>query len=1420
MNVPIDKKTVHSQLLEHFSMLEKDQRMILHFLSIHYATINRPTLASCLRGADMKGEKGKFLLAKELGLLMLPMIDQNLVVVDSFNDKKFSCNPLIAGDVTQSSIVDGCFKPMVQVVQRTDPAIRPSFYSFRPNRGGDKLYDVPLCLREIRIGLYAHDVESVEKYRQLGREQFPDDRTLKYAFSNLCFNPFDRTWFATLPLSIQASALEEWVPQLLEVFQNGSDLLPLLHAYQHFPESNHGPRFRKLLVWLLILSGDLVAAQKILQGEERVKDDLELYGWLFFLQGRNEAAIETYELALKQLRKESGRKKIYFSQISGLFYLLALFKSGNPLLRGKVSGYLEIISTQKSIADIPAYLYIESLIKAQKNLVAGALHQLNLVIPLSTPIKQMEINSTGLYEGSEGRFTHFFKMLVRFWVDLDSARKNRSGLDRLFLEAKEQGILWVSMELAMLLGHLDPENKFSYDVYCDQVKKSTGMVSVLPIFPREEKWQKALTALKQLTHGAHNEKKKVGSAERRLIWLISLEAYEVTTIQPKEQVLGKTGRWSKGRLVGLKRLKEEGSSLDYLTDQDRKICGSIVRESEYYYHKYTYRFDWQRAIPLMVGHPLVFWQDNPTVAVELVQAEPELMVKKKGSNVSIQFSEGFGESGVRVTQDSPTRCSVVEVTQAHWEIAAILGKKGLTVPLANKEQVLEVMHSVSSMVTIQSEIGGGSEDRESVVADTLPHVHLLPYGDGLKAKIQVRPFSKSGPYFMPGKGGKTIISEVDGKRLQAHRNLPEERNRALSILSSCPSLGADDGIVEEWAFEEPESCLELLLELQSCGDLMQLQWPEGEKFRVTSQVSMDKMRVGIQQDGDWFSLKGSVELDESLIVEMEKLLEFVNNSQSRFVPLEDGKFLALTERFRRRLLEINAFSEKSAEGRRFHSLAAPILEEISQGAKSSKSDKAWKSHLKQMQTAMELESEIPSTLQAQLRSYQVEGFQWLNRLAAWGVGACLADDMGLGKTLQALAVMVGRASLGPTLVVAPTSVCFNWLSEMKRFTPTLNGLFFSGNQREQMIGELKPFDVLVCSYGLLQQESDLLNGCRWNAIVLDEAQAIKNRATKRSQAAMSLTGSFKMIMTGTPIENHLGELWNLFRFINPGLLGSMEKFNNRFANPIERYGEREASSRLKKLIQPFVLRRKKSQVLEELPSRTEIVLQVEMSKEEMAFYETLRRQAIQTIDGLDGPVEQNQLQILAQIMMLRRACCNSRLVVPDSPIPSSKLELFWDVVAELIDNRHKVLVFSQFVGHLSLIRQWLDDKQVSYQYLDGSTPIKERKRRVDAFQSGEGDLFLISLKAGGLGINLTAADYVIHMDPWWNPAVEDQASDRAHRIGQKRPVTIYRLVSKGTIEEKIVELHKHKRDLADGLLEGSDKSGKLSAKELLNIIRG
>jgi len=487
-------------------------------------------------------------------------------------------------------------------------------------------------------------------------------------------------------------------------------------------------------------------------------------------------------------------------------------------------------------------------------------------------------------------------------------------------------------------------------------------------------------------------------------------------------------------------------------------------------------------------------------------------------------------------------------------------------------------------------------------------------------------------------------------------------------------------------------------------------------------------------------------------------------------------------------------------------------------------------------------------------------------LAESGFGAVLADDMGLGKTVQTLGVLLQRAAGGPTLVVAPTSVCGNWLLEASRFAPSLQlelyGDVLGGEgvdnelsdaaepvrqgavpdsesapenarrtARRRQVRALGPGQVLVCSYALLQIDADILATPQWHSVVLDEAQAIKNPATRRAKAALALQSDFRLALTGTPIENRLGELWSIMGFCNPGLLGNAERFAKAFANPIEReedpHVKAQASRRLRRLLSPFLLRRTKAEVLTDLPPRTEIVHEVVPGPKERALLEALRQQAETSVAQAllanaqaGGSREgQNQFHVLAALTRLRRAACDPRLVAPELGLVGAKVQEFERLAVELVAGRHKALVFSQFTDFLSLLRERLELAGLSYQYLDGSTPAAERSKRVAAFQAGQGDLFLISLKAGGFGLNLTMADYVIITDPWWNPAAEEQASARAHRIGQQRPVTVYRLVTQGSIEEKIVRLHRSKRDLAEGILSGQDTAAPIDAAQLMELLR-
>jgi SNF2 family DNA or RNA helicase len=428
--------------------------------------------------------------------------------------------------------------------------------------------------------------------------------------------------------------------------------------------------------------------------------------------------------------------------------------------------------------------------------------------------------------------------------------------------------------------------------------------------------------------------------------------------------------------------------------------------------------------------------------------------------------------------------------------------------------------------------------------------------------------------------------------------------------------------------------------------------------------------------------------------------------------------------------------------------------------------------------------------------------------------------MGLGKTLQSLAILLKYKDRGPSLVIAPSSLAYNWKAEAARFCPdlkivVLRELGDRGRSRTFNAGE-----VVIASYGLVMRYSEHLAQTSWNILVLDEAQQVKNAQTKTAKAVQDIPAAWRLALSGTPIENHLGELWSMFRTISPGLFGEWERFRRSFAFPIERDGSATARERLKRKIQPFVLRRLKQDHLAELPPKTEIDLWVDLNEDEQVYYDALRGEAIEKVETLaadEEALQKQKIQVLAALTRLRQAACHRTLVDSEWQGGATKIDILSARLLELKEAGHAALVFSQFTGFLRLIEDELLRLGIRVLYLDGQTPIAQRQELVNTFQAGEGDVFLISLKAGGTGLNLTRASYVFHMDPWWNPAVEAQASDRAWRMGQKQAVTVYKMRARGTIEELIHTLHGEKKELVDSLLEGRDPKARFNWDEVWRL---
>ena len=1372
-----DNDQLRRTLISAYDAATPLEQAILQLLSIYYDGVVKTTLSEVARRCDLPVFKVKGFPQPGITPLLTRLLRQRLVVKAEAN--RLNCHLLLIEEVTRRAVQAGHFEPMITAFKEMrygfDRQEHPYFHSYREG------------LRHLRIAFYRGDMARIPRILEFCEKNFFRDFSQYPPWLLIFNNPFDPDRLRALPDELLGEALATIFTAAVRHLEPADPVIALAEAL--LTENRCTDLARYYLAEQALLRGDLARARRDLTPSANEYDQA-LRGWLAFLAGNDEEAIRHYETALKLLRQRTRKRKAFFDHLAGLFFMLSLLTSGTP---ARLRQALDLVAPLLEGNMRCSYALTCRLLREVVEIQQGQRKQLT---PPDPAVQMPAID-------------RFFQLLALFWMDAAEPQAVRAPVTALLDTARNHGYRWLAGELADLLRRLGG----APDAPPDAVEG--GARPLAELFQRQAPWEHALSALIELSQFRPDP--TAPAAQTRLVWWISWDKNIGCTLAPREQKRDARGQWTRGRSVALKRLYGAGGNLDFLTLQDHEVR-TAIRPEYYNYGNIGYAIDVNKALPLLIGHPLVFWEDAPEVRVELVRGEPELLVTPQGSQWRIELTpQVLLEAPVWVVKETPTRLKVIVFNAAHQQVMAILGK-GLTVPAAAKARVLDAVVALSGLVTVQSSLDAGVESLKEVAADALPHVHLLPFGAGLKIELRVRPFATGGPYYQPGAGGERVIAEIDGQRLQARRDLKLERQRAAQVIKAAPTLAEQPDDEGEWRLDDPETCLQALLELQTLGDRAVLEWPEGETFKVSRPALLNQLRLNIKRRQDWFDLNGELRLDDQ-VLDMRQLLELLDHTPGRFLPLGEGRFLALTQEFRKRLDEVRGLGELSDQGMRFHPLAAPALEPLTSAAGAVRADSHWKQHLERLRAAEALQPVIPATLQAELRDYQAEGFVWLARLAHWGVGACLADDMGLGKTVQALALILSRAQEGPTLVVAPTSVCLNWLDEIRRFAPTLKPRVFGGGDREQMLAQLGPFDLLICSYGLLQQEAERLTGRDWRTIVLDEAQAIKNMATKRSQAAMSLRGEFKMLTTGTPIENHLGELWNLYRFINPGLLGSLEHFNRRFAIPIERDQNVQARHRLKQLIQPFILRRLKSQVLEALPARTEILRRVELGPEEAALYEALRQQALERLATVDDASQQKPFQILAEIMRLRRACCHPRLALPDSDLNGAKLAAFEEILDELLENHHQALVFSQFVDHLAIIRETLNRKGVAYQYLDGSTPAIERKQRVDAFQAGQGDVFLISLKAGGLGLNLTAADYVIHMDPWWNPAVEDQASDRAHRIGQQRPVTIYRLVAQGTIEEKIVALHHHKRDLAEQLLEGSGVSGRISAEDLLRLLK-
>lgn len=990
--------------------------------------------------------------------------------------------------------------------------------------------------------------------------------------------------------------------------------------------------------------------------------------------------------------------------------------------------------------------------------------------------------------------THFTTLLAHYFDNVDLLLKHKYPIN-------------VIPRTPLLCHELSPYLEIKDE---EKLEKTFGGKPILASIRRKEYWESVIEKL-TATFDEKKEKTEANQASTRYIYLIG--DYESMDI--RSQRLLKTGAWSVGTRVSVDKFVRK--ELEDMDETDKNIA-SNSRSYSYYslYGRY--------AIPLLVGSNRVFYEDRSgRRPVEIVEEKPFIAIERVKDgffikiNVPSKNEYGDSKDNTVIRRDDKTHFTVFKLSDFERQVIdalTVLGK----FPSHAEPALHHFLEQLSGKIEVHSDLleGGSSLQKKDGVARLI--LRIVPLKDVFSLEIQAQPLEGGKLRLVPGLGKEDVFDEADNTRYQVRRDLKTEAEYFSEIKDFMQSTLFVDLSVNQAALSV-EDLLGLLEFVNDKNDRFEVEWPEDKKLNLKATLNKSSFNMQLKSKENWFEVEGEVRIGNEVVSAMQ-FLNLISQGivNDRFIKLNETDYLALTENLAKYLQRLEGMTQQSHGKSRvpFYQVGA-LADIVKHSDGSVKSDKGMNTLMKKIDQAAKMDIAVPSRLKAQLRDYQREGFEWMVRLSEWGAGACLADDMGLGKTVQSIAFMLYKASEGPSLVVCPASVMLNWANELSRFAPTLDVKILNESaDRDAMLSSAKPYDVVLTTYGLLVREEKSLTGVEWNIVCLDEAHTIKNRGTKMSAAAMKLKSQSRVILTGTPIQNYLSELWNLFQFLNPGLLGSFDHFTKKYILPIEQDGDKERQKQLKKMITPFMLRRTKAEVIEELPEKTEITRRIELSDSEKAAYETMRLAAEAALQS----EEKVDVNTLAQITKLRQAACSISLVQKGWNFDCTKIAAAADLVDEIIESGNNVLVFSQFTSFLTMVKAVLE-KRVGKDklfYLDGTTTLRKREKMVADFQHGAVPVFLISLKAGGLGLNLTSANYVIHLDPWWNPAIEQQATDRAYRIGQNRNVTVYHLIAENTIEEKILRLHKTKRDLADSLLTDSNVSRAMTIEDLRYLV--
>lgn len=971
------------------------------------------------------------------------------------------------------------------------------------------------------------------------------------------------------------------------------------------------------------------------------------------------------------------------------------------------------------------------------------------------------------------------------------------------------GYPWMARQALVLAAQLDEGQVTKAGISLQGLKPQSSDLAAW-VRPKEA-WEITLGSLLSVTRELSEP-----STQHRVEWYVNPHTASVS--KPGLQEFRRGQGWATVRRLDLAELL---ALKGVLPPEDQKVLSRLEESPGAALDPRAEDFPHGELMEQLIGHCRVVDGTRGGVRLVVVRGICEVVTTEEGDALAVSISPPGLGPGLNVLYDGECLLTVVEVSDAMRRVMEAL-PSNFRIPRERAHEATRIMGQLAEVVSVRSPT---LSDEGKGPADSTPCLRVSPVFGVFLVEAGVRPFGPAGRFFSPGTGPLSLTSTETGRRRCKERNLRDEEARLSALQSLCPTLrrlpdeekeGRAPG---EGAFSwtlSADDLATLLAEVRDSALACEFEWPASSAQKLRGHVSVQSLRGSLRTKKGWYLASGELQLDEVTHIALSELVHLPTLARGRFVRLPSGDFVEIEKRLRRVVAALS-LCPKSGSGLRVGPARLAGLSSL-RGMPEFSLDGQVEAAIAQFEGSQVTPLEPPSALKATLRPYQVDGFRWIKRLTDLGLGACLADDMGLGKTIQILAFLLTRPKGARHLVVAPTSVCTNWLREIQRFAPSLEAQEYVGPKRSALLEpfgtetQVPPSRVVIVSYALLHEDGERLSAERFDTVVLDEAQFIKNPHSLRARAAFSLHADRRIISTGTPVENHLGDLWSLFHFLNPDLLGSWKGFDTHFVKPIHRDADATRAEVLREMVRPYMLRRTKQQVLKELPPLTTVRHTISLNSDETLRYSQLRKEIFNKLYTSAGK-RHSKLEVLAELTRLRRFCCHQQLVFPGAPRQSGKLEALVDLVDELRQNGHRALVFSQYVDFLDLARERLDEQGISYLYLDGSTPKKKRQSLVDEFQEGEAALFLMSLKAGGLGLNLTGADYVIHLDPWWNPAVASQATDRAHRMGQSRPVTVYEFVTRDTIEEDILTLHSSKKAVANSLLEGGDKVAGLTDED-------